>query len=182
MVRPRKIEKEQPALLATPESYVAPNPLTPTEKKAIIVAVESAFMKLRNLHERIAPIFVEYGFTPPSAGAIARDLSEKIETSMIQHCKTFHRGLGHADLARGKEQWEVKICKNGWLAINQSAIIKGENYVVVNYNPDTTVRRIFVLWQAEDHFFSERKRNANIRHLIGALALPHIEIIFTNQE
>ncbi len=155
-----------------------PVPLTEQEKKGIVVAVESAFMKLANLYERIVPVFNEYGFTPPSAGVIARDLSEKIETSITQHCKTFHKGLGHSDLARGRERWEVKICKNSGLAINQSAQIKGENYIVVNYRGNSEVRRIWVLWNAHDSFFSPRKPNANIRHVVKEIAAQHIEEIF----
>ncbi|MBE7439076.1 MAG: hypothetical protein HS115_11515 [Spirochaetales bacterium] len=169
--------KKAPQPAPQPDVDVGRYPLTPDEKKAIIIAVESAFMKLRNLYESIVPIFNEYGFTPPSAGVIARDLSEKIETSIIQHCKTFHRGLGHADLARGKERWEVKICKNGGLSINQSAVIRGENYIVVNYKDASVVKKIFVLWNAKDEFFSERKSNANIRHLLTGVAKAHIEEI-----
>ena len=39
-------------------------------------------LKLKNLYSQIIPIFNEYGFKPPSAGVIARDLSEKIELSI----------------------------------------------------------------------------------------------------
>ncbi|MBX7059758.1 MAG: hypothetical protein K1X75_16970 [Leptospirales bacterium] len=174
--KPKKVSQSKLLPLAKP--YAPPSPLTALEKKAIIIAVESAFMKLRNLYERITPVFDQYGFKAPSAGVIARDLSEKIETSIIQHCKTFHRGLGFADLARGKDRWEVKICKNGGLAINQSAVIKGENYIVVNYHRETEIKKIFILWAAQDEFFSERKRNANIRHMRGDAAKAHIETIF----
>jgi hypothetical protein len=50
----------------------------------------SAFRKLKNLYTRIVPIFEDFGFTPPSAGVIARAFSEKIEKAIIQHCESFH--------------------------------------------------------------------------------------------
>ncbi|XDD41699.1 hypothetical protein AB3N58_10295 [Leptospira sp. WS60.C2] len=147
------------------------------EKKGVIIAVESAFMKLKNLYEAITPIYQEYGFKPPSAGVIARDLSEKIESSIIQHCKTFNKGLGHNDLSRGRERWEVKICKNSGLSINQSSIIDNENYIVVNYHKDTEIKSIWILWEAKDSFFSERKRNANIRYLVKDKSRSNIQIL-----
>lgn len=49
-----------------------------------MLAVSSAFRKLKNLYARIVPVFEDFGFTPPSAGVIARDLSEKIEKAIIQ--------------------------------------------------------------------------------------------------
>jgi hypothetical protein len=60
------------------------------------------------------PVFESYGFTPPSAGVIARDLSEKIEASIIQHCDSFTKGNGHCDLCRFDADWEVKICQEFW--------------------------------------------------------------------
>src|SRR5688572_26316640 len=76
------------------------HPLTDDEREGILLAVRSAFRKLKNLCERILPEFVEFGFRPPSAGVVARDLSEKIESSIVQHCSTFQRGEKHADLGR----------------------------------------------------------------------------------
>lgn len=78
----------------------AGTPLTEAERKRIIAAVESVFFKLENLYTKILPVFHAYGFTPPSAGTIARDLSEKIEAAIIQHCDTFEKGQGNCDLAR----------------------------------------------------------------------------------
>ena len=75
-------------------------PLTGDEREGIRLAVQSAFRKLKNLYAKIVPHFDEYGFKPPSAGVIVRDLSEKIEMSIIQHCESFTRGTGHCDLAR----------------------------------------------------------------------------------
>lgn len=160
--------------ISQPKSY---DSVSGIEKKGIIIAVESAFMKLKNLYEAITPIYQEYGFKPPSAGVIARDLSEKIESSIIQHCKTFNKGLGHSDLSRGRERWEVKICKNSGLSINQSSIINDENYIVVNYHKDTEIKSIWILWEAKDEFFSERKRNANIRYLLKEKSKTNIQLL-----
>jgi hypothetical protein len=52
--------------------------LTDEERTGIILAVQSAFTKLKNLYRGIVPIFQSYGFTPSSPGVIARDLSKKI--------------------------------------------------------------------------------------------------------
>jgi hypothetical protein len=72
----------------------ARTPLTPDEREGIVLAVNSAFRKLKNLYSKIQPIFEDFGFTPPSAGVIARDLSEKIEKAIIQHCESFTKGTG----------------------------------------------------------------------------------------
>ena len=76
-----------------------------------MLAVKSVFRKLKNLYSKIVPYFPAYGFTPLSAGVIARDLSEKIETAIIQHCDSFTEGTGHCDLCRLDQDWEVKICR-----------------------------------------------------------------------
>lgn len=155
-----------------------PNPLTEEEIEGITLAVKSAFLKLKNLYEKITPFFDEYGFRAPSAGVIARDLSEKIETSIIQHCRTFTRGLKFADLGRFNKRWEVKICKDSGLTINQSSVIGGENYIVVNYKDNSRVRRIWVLWEARDNFFSDRRRNSNARSVDLKKAASHIQVIY----
>jgi hypothetical protein len=36
-----------------------------SEREGIRVAVQSAFLKLKNLYTKIVPIFGSYGFTPP---------------------------------------------------------------------------------------------------------------------
>src|SRR5436189_1437863 len=90
------------------------------------------------LHED-RPIFDDFGFTPPSAGVIARDLSEKIEKAIIQHCESFTKGNGHCDLCRFDQDWEVKICKDSGLTINQSKVINGDSYIVVNYKANSVV-------------------------------------------
>ena len=104
------------------------------------------------------PIFENYGFKPPSPGVVARDLSEKIETSIVQHCPSFSKGPKHCDLSRGGCEWEVKVCKDSGLTINQSKQIAGENYIVVNYRTQTQVARIWILWNATDELFSNGVR------------------------
>lgn len=69
------------------------------------------------------PVFQDLGVTPPSAGVIARDFSEKIEKAIIQHCKSFTKSDGHCDLCRFDQDWEVTICKDSGLTINQSKVI-----------------------------------------------------------
>jgi hypothetical protein len=153
-------------------------PLTDEEKAGIVLAVQSAFTKLKNLYQAITPIIQKYGFTVPSAGVIARDLSERIETSIVQHCASFSKGHAHSDLARNGYEWEVKICKDSGLTINQSKVIKGENYIVVNYKANSQVTRVWVLWHAEDGFFSAKKPNTNARALVKGAAVAHIELLF----
>ena len=153
-------------------------PLTVDEREGIVLAVSSAFRKLKNLYIKIVPIFEDFGFTPPSAGVIARDLSEKIEKAIIQHCESFAKGNGHCDLCRFDQDWEVKICKDSGLTINQSKVINGENYIVVNYKKNSLVKSIWVLWEAHDRFFSPRMKNSNARALNRAAAGANIEMIF----
>ena len=154
-------------------------PLSQDEKASLTVAVQSVFRKLDKLYKEIVPRFEEYGFKPPSAGVVARDLSEKIEDSIRQHCATFDRGPGHVDLQRHGEPWEVKICKNSGLTINQSKRVVGENYIVINYRSPSRVKSVWVLWRADDAFFSERKSNANARALRRPVAEANIEVIYT---
>ena len=153
-------------------------PLTADEREGIVLAVNSAFRKLKNLYTRIVPVFEDFGFTPPSAGVIARDLSEKIEKAIIQHCESFTKGDGHCDLCRFDQDWEVKICKDSGLTINQSTVINGENYIVVNYKANSLVKAIWVLWNTEDRFFSPRLKNSNARSLNREAAAGNIEVIF----
>jgi hypothetical protein len=158
-------------------TYRQRHPLTDDEREGILLAVRSAFRKLKNLYERILPEFVEFGFRPPSAGVVARDLSEKIESSIVQHCNTFQRGEKHADLGRNGKAWEVKICKGTGLTINQSKVVAGENYIVVNYAANSVVTGIWVLWEAKDGFFSQRKANSNARTVDITAAGDHVEVI-----
>src|SRR4029078_9188642 len=152
-------------------------PLTADERDGIILAVSSAFRKLKNLYARIVPVFEDFGFTPPSAGVIARDLSKKIEKAITQHCESFTKGDGHCDLCRLDQDWEVKICKDSGLTINQSKVINGENYVVVNSKANSIVKSIRILWNAEDRFFSPRLKNSNARSINRATASGNIEVI-----
>ena len=181
------------ASLATPEHLSEPSPGSSTErrgrlrpiqpllvdeKEGLTVAVQSVFRKLDKLYREIVPRFQEYGFRPPSAGVVARDLSEKIEESIRQHCATFDSGPGHADLQRDGEEWEVKICKDSGLTINQSKRVAGENYIVINYRSPSHVKSVWVLWRAEDAFFAERKPNTNARAMRRQAAEANIEIIY----
>ena len=72
----------------------------------------------------------------------------------------------------------MKICKDSGLTINQSKIIKGENYIVVNYKANSVVKSVWVLWEAQDRFFSPRKRNTNARAMRREAAADNIEVIF----
>ncbi len=152
--------------------------LTDDEREAIVLAAKSVFAKLRNLYRDIVPKFTAYGFTPPSAGVIARDLSEKIEIAIVQHCSTFSKGDGPVDLSRNGEQWEVKICKGSGLTINQSKRVDGECYIVVNYSAESQVTAVWVLWRAQESFFSRRLERSNARGLVRNQALESIEILY----
>jgi hypothetical protein len=154
-------------------------PLTTDERDEIVLAAKSVFKKLKNLYEKVAPIFQDYGFTPPSAGVIARDLSEKIEKAIIQHSHSFTKGTGHCDLSRMGANWEVKVCKDSGLTINQSKQLAGENYIVVNYTSNIQVRSVWVLWNASDVLFSPRKANSNARSLLLTAAQPNVENLFS---
>ncbi len=154
------------------------SPLSADECDGIVLAARSAFTKLKNLYQEIAPVIQRYGFTVPSAGVIARDLSEKIEVAIAQHCASFTKGDKHCDLARESHEWEVKVCKDSGLTINQSKAIRGENYIVVNYKTNSQIVKVWVLWEAQDQFFSPRRSNANARALVMSAAAPHIEILF----
>jgi hypothetical protein len=155
-----------PPLFPTTRPTTQIHHLDRQEIKCIVIAVESVFAKLAKLQERVAPIYEEFGFRCPSAGVAARDVSERIELAIVQHCRHFTKGRGHADLARQDENWEVKVCQQSGLTINQSKVIAGENYIIINYNShNTEVRRIWILWQAQDHDFSPRRSNSNARAL-----------------
>jgi hypothetical protein len=157
-------------------------PLTADEQRGIVVAVQSAFRKLANLYEELLPTFARYGFKPQSAGVVSRDVSEQIEAQIILHCKTFTKGVGFSDLARYGQQWEVKISKGRQLTINQNARIHGENYIVVSYADDTSLRRVWVLWQAEDRFFTPRQPHLNLRRFCHGVASENVEVIFEPEE
>jgi hypothetical protein len=135
-------------------------------------------LERRRLMTRFQPTGRGLQFTPPSAGMIARDLSEKIEASIVQHCESFTKGQGHCDLCRFDQDWEVKICKDSGLTINQSKVINGENYIVVNDRANSQVVRVWILWEAHDSFFSPRLKNSNARTLNREAAGTNIEVIY----
>jgi hypothetical protein len=153
-------------------------PLTADEREGIVLAVSSAFRKLKNLYARIVPFYEDFGFKPPSPGVGARDLSEKIEKAIAQHCDSFSKGAGHKDLCRHGQDWDVKVCGGSGLTINAATTIKGENYIVVNYKAATLVKAVWVLWDAQDGFFSDRVINSNARRVKRDAAARNIEILF----
>jgi hypothetical protein len=160
-----------------------PMPLAEDEPADIAVGIQSVFKKVRKLYKTIAPVYVKFGFTPPSAGVAARDLSEKIEDAIIQHCESFEKGVGHCDLSRFDQDWEVKICKGSGLTINQSKVVNGEHYIVVNYATPPHVTAIWIVWDAQDRFFSPRVPNSNARRLNRHAAIAmgaQIEVLFTS--
>ena len=57
-------------------------------------------------------------------------------------------------------------------------MINGESYIVVNYKANSLVKSIWVLWNAEDRFFSPRLANSNARSLNRQAASEAIELIF----
>ena len=72
----------------------------------------------------------------------------------------------------------MKICKDSGLTINQSKVINGENYIVVNYRANSVVNKIWVLWSAQDGFFSPRLKNSNARSINREAAGANIEVLF----
>ena len=64
------------------------------------------------------------------------------------------------------------------MTINQSKVINGESYIVVNYKANSLVKSIWVLWSAEDRFFLPRLANSNARSLNREAAATNIEVIF----
>jgi hypothetical protein len=49
----------------------------------------------------------------------------------------------------------------------------------VNYKANSQVTKIWVLWKAEDRFFSPRLKNSNARSLNREAATPNVEVIFS---
>ena len=173
--------EQQTDQLEGDQLQIAPqHPLTVHEVEGITIAVRSAFLKLHNLYEEIEPIFAKYGLKAPSAGVIARNLSEEIETAIVQHCSGFEKGKGYSDLDRYGSRWEVKICKKSGLTINQSSTVGGENYIVVNYTDKNEVSKIWVLWDARDEFFSKRRTNSNARSATLSTARGHVQVLLKN--
>lgn len=109
---------------------------------------------------------------------IARDLSEKIEKAIIQPCGSLTKGNGHCDLCRFGQDWEVKNLRGLGLDHNQSKVINGEKYIVVNYKANSIVKSIWVLRAAEDRFFSPRLKNPNVRTVNRETAISNIETLF----
>lgn len=49
---------------------------------------------------------------------------------------------------------------------------------MVNYKANSVVKSIWVLWNAEDRFFSPRLKNSNARSLNRKTGAENIEVIF----
>lgn len=109
------------------------------------------------------PVFESYGFTPPSAGVIARGPLREDRDIDRSALRVVHpRAPGTAICAASVLIGEVKICKDSGLTINQSKVINGENYIVVNYRANSQVVRVWILWEAQDRFFSPRLKNSTL--------------------
>lgn len=152
--------------------------MTDDERIAIVLAVRSAFAGLRSLYEEVEPIFERHGFSAPGISALARDLAQQIETAIVQHCPSFTKGARHRELQRDGRNWHVQVSKDSDLSISQSKVVPGENYIVVNYKGQADVFRIWVLWDAQDHFFTPKRLHSNARALIAPLAKPRIDVLY----
>ena len=64
------------------------------------------------------------------------------------------------------------------LSTSSSKIINDENYIVVNYRANSIVNKIWVLWDAQDRFFSPRLKNSNAQSINREAAGANIEVIF----
>ena len=49
---------------------------------------------------------------------------------------------------------------------------------MVNYKANSLVKSVWVLWEAQDRFFSPRLKNSNARSLNRNAAAGNIEVIF----
>jgi hypothetical protein len=160
-------------------SLVEQLPLTDDEGDGLVIAVRSTFDRLRNVYLRIAPLFAEAGFKPPSPGALARDISEKIQTEVVSHCPSFSRGPKFVDLARAGFDWEVKIKQKSGFTINGCHVAAGETYLAVNYTADVRVVKIFVLWHAAEEMFSARTTKAQARAFLIRKGGVHVQVLFS---
>jgi len=65
----QSVRPAEPAAVAV--AFQPRDPLTEEEIEGIVLAVKSAFLKLKNLYDKITPVFDEYGFRAPSADVVA---------------------------------------------------------------------------------------------------------------
>ena len=49
---------------------------------------------------------------------------------------------------------------------------------MVNYEQHSRIKKIWVLWQAQDGFFSPKRANSNARTIGRTAAAPHIQVIY----
>ena len=64
------------------------------------------------------------------------------------------------------------------MTINGNAKINGENYIVVNYSKPVTLRRVWILWEAEDRFFTPRTEKLQLRTIFRDVASANIDVVF----
>lgn len=150
--------------------------LTAEERAAIVLAVQSTFSRLRELHQRVQPMFETAGFEPASATAMVHDLPQTIEQAILQHCPSFSRQPGRP-LQRDGRDFEIRVAKDSGLTIARSKIVDGENYLVVNYRENAQVAGVWVLWDARDHYFSSKRSNSHARTLLMQLSASQIEVL-----
>jgi hypothetical protein len=103
-------------------------PLTADERDGIILAVNSAFRKLKNLYSKIVPVFESYGFTPPSAGVIARD-RRRPESEWIRIAMPPLQIVPEALWQAVHERLEAQ--RNETLRMQNGQLLKGAPAVVV---------------------------------------------------
>lgn len=111
---------------------------------------------------------------------VARELSQKVAASVVQHCTSFAKGSEHWDLQRGGRRWEVRLCKDSGLTIGRSDVIDGENYIVIHYRANSQIVGVWVLWEAADQYFSPKRPHSNTRSLLTAVAASRIEPLYNH--
>ena len=147
-------------------------PLTAEECRQICDVVESEFDNARRCMDRVKPILAEHRMELRS-GAFSESVGKNIEQSVIGTCPQFV--LPESGLHRRGERWELKVCKDNGLIINQCSPPEGEHYLVVNYSGEFKPTRVWVLWHSADDLFTERRSNSNMRTLVMALAEQNIQ-------
>ena len=154
-----------------------PHPLSPEEKRLLLLTVESEFLNAQRCMERIEPILAEHSMSLRS-GAFSESVGKNIEQRLLESCSSFE--LRDAGLYRADEKWELKVVKDSGLIINQCTPPRGEHFLVVNYSGEFEPRRVWILWSSAEELFTERRSNSNMRTLKQAEAEPHIQRLAWN--
>ena len=155
---------------------VLQRPLTAEERAAIVLAVQATFTRLRDLHDRVRPLFESARFDLVSPTTMVRDLGDAIERALLQQCPSFSRPAG-ARLQREGRDWELRVSKDSGLTIPRARVVDGDHFLVVNYRDNGQVAGVWVLWDARDHYFSSKRSNSHARTLLMDLAAPQIEVL-----